>query len=35
MHRHRRAHHLAAENLADGLVTQANAEDRNGGRRLA
>ncbi len=34
MHWHRRAHHLAAENLADGLMAKADAEDRNGGRSL-
>ena len=34
MHRHRRAHHLAAEDLADGLMAEADAEDRNAGRGL-
>ena len=34
VHRHRRAHHLAAEDLADGLMTEADAEGRDGRRRL-
>src|SRR6476661_8171335 len=29
-----RAHDLAAEGLADGLMPETDAEDRNGGRRL-
>ncbi len=34
VHRHRRAHHLAAERLADRLMAEADAEDRDGRRRL-
>ena len=35
VHRHRRAHHLAAEDLADGLMAEADAEQRHLARRLA
>ena len=34
VHRHRRAHHLAAESLPDSLMAEADAEQRNGRRRL-
>src|SRR5207253_450402 len=34
VHRHRRAHHPAAENLPDRLVAKADAENRDGRRRL-
>ena len=34
MHRHRRAHHVAAEGLADRLLAEADAEHRNGRRGL-
>ncbi len=35
MHRHRRAHHRAAEHLPDRLMPETDPEDRNGGRSLA
>src|SRR5450759_2052155 len=35
MHRHRCAHDFAAEGLADCLMTETDAEDRNARRRLA
>ena len=34
VHRHRRAHHVAAERLADRLQTETHAEHRDGGGRL-
>src|SRR5215475_6947078 len=34
VHRHGRPHHLAAKGLADRLVAEADAEDRDGGRCL-
>src|SRR5262245_11969524 len=34
VHLHRGAHHLAAERLSNGLVTEADSEQGNGRRRL-